>query len=142
MPELRSYRRHEVPRDLAWQVRSFTRVQWPQLESAKRPWWDFTPREHNSLHFVLTEGDLLVSHASVNWRDVEHKGQTYNVFGLSTIGGDVVRGLYLADGQQRALALNSVIFDRVSGLASSRSALVLDSGSSGGASGVRSCSAA
>ena len=44
-------------------------------------------------------------------------GMAVNVFGLSTIGGDVVRGLYLGDGQQRALALNSVVFDRVSGLA-------------------------
>jgi glycosyltransferase 2 family protein len=40
-----------------------------------------------------------------------------NVFGLSTIGGDVARGLYLGDGQRPGLALNSVIFDRFSGLA-------------------------
>ena len=40
-----------------------------------------------------------------------------NVFGLSTLGGDVVRGLYLGDGRRPGLALNSVIFDRISGLA-------------------------
>jgi len=44
-------------------------------------------------------------------------GMFLNVFGLSTIGGDVVRGLYLGGGQRPALALNSVIFDRLSGLA-------------------------
>jgi len=44
-------------------------------------------------------------------------GMFLNVFGLSTIGGDVVRGLYLGDGQRPALALNSVLFDRISGLA-------------------------
>jgi len=44
-------------------------------------------------------------------------GMVVNVFGLSTIGGDVVRGLYLGEGQRTALALNSVVFDRVSGLA-------------------------
>ena len=44
-------------------------------------------------------------------------GMVVNVFGVSTIGGDVVRGLYLGGGQHAALALNSVIFDRVSGLA-------------------------
>ena len=43
-------------------------------------------------------------------------GMFLNVFGLSTIGGDVVRGLYLGDGDRPGLALNSVIFDRVSGL--------------------------
>src|SRR5262245_14184751 len=44
-------------------------------------------------------------------------GMFLNVFGLNTIGGDVVRGLYLGDGRRPALALNSVIFDRISGLA-------------------------
>ena len=44
-------------------------------------------------------------------------GMFLNVFGLSTIGGDVARGLYLGDGQRPGLALNSVIFDRFSGLA-------------------------
>jgi glycosyltransferase 2 family protein len=43
-------------------------------------------------------------------------GMFLNVFGLSTIGGDVVRGLYLGDGRRPGLALNSVLFDRVSGL--------------------------
>jgi len=40
-----------------------------------------------------------------------------NVFGLSTIGGDLVRALYVSDGQSPALGLDSVAFDRVSGLA-------------------------
>jgi uncharacterized membrane protein YbhN (UPF0104 family) len=44
-------------------------------------------------------------------------GMFFNLFGLSTIGGDVARGLYLGDGRRPALALNSVLFDRVSGLA-------------------------
>jgi hypothetical protein len=43
-------------------------------------------------------------------------GMFLNVFGLSTLGGDVVRGLYLGGGHRPALALNSVVFDRVSGL--------------------------
>ncbi len=44
-------------------------------------------------------------------------GMFLNVFGLSTIGGDVARGLYLAGGRRPGLALNSVVFDRISGLA-------------------------
>ena len=44
-------------------------------------------------------------------------GMFFNLFGPSTIGGDVARGLYLAGGRQRALAFNSVVFDRASGLA-------------------------
>jgi glycosyltransferase 2 family protein len=44
-------------------------------------------------------------------------GMFFNVFSLGTIGGDIVRGLYLGDGDRSALAINSVVFDRVSGLA-------------------------
>jgi hypothetical protein len=45
-------------------------------------------------------------------------GTFFNAFGLGTVGGDVVRALYLAGpGGRRSLALNTVVADRVSGLA-------------------------
>jgi uncharacterized membrane protein YbhN (UPF0104 family) len=44
-------------------------------------------------------------------------GMFFNLFGPSTLGGDVVRTLYLADGRQPGLSFNSVVFDRASGLA-------------------------
>jgi len=44
-------------------------------------------------------------------------GMFFNAFGFGTVGGDVVRALYLAGGGgRRALALNTVLADRVSGL--------------------------
>lgn len=44
-------------------------------------------------------------------------GMFFNAFGLGTVGGDVVRALYLAGPERRrTLALNTVIVDRVSGL--------------------------
>ena len=44
-------------------------------------------------------------------------GMFFNAFGFGTVGGDVVRALYLAgSGGRRALALNTVLADRVSGL--------------------------
>ena len=43
-------------------------------------------------------------------------GMFFNLFGPSTIGGDVVRALYLGDGRRPGLAFNSVLFDRASGL--------------------------
>jgi glycosyltransferase 2 family protein len=43
-------------------------------------------------------------------------GMFFNLLGPSTIGGDVVRALYLGDGRRPGLALNSVLFDRASGL--------------------------
>lgn len=45
-------------------------------------------------------------------------GMFFNLFGPATLGGDVVRSLYLgAAAKRRAAALNTVVFDRVSGLA-------------------------
>lgn len=44
-------------------------------------------------------------------------GMFFNIFGLSTLGGDLVRALYLGRGQRIGLAINSVVFDRGSGLA-------------------------
>jgi hypothetical protein len=44
-------------------------------------------------------------------------GMFCNLLGPSTVGGDVARGLYLGDGRRPGLALNSVVFDRLSGLA-------------------------
>jgi uncharacterized membrane protein YbhN (UPF0104 family) len=43
-------------------------------------------------------------------------GMFFNLAGPSTLGGDLVRALALGHGERRALALNSVMFDRVSGL--------------------------
>ncbi len=45
-------------------------------------------------------------------------GMFFNLFGPSTVGGDVVRALYLGERDgRRMIALNSVLFDRLSGLA-------------------------
>lgn len=43
-------------------------------------------------------------------------GMFFNLVGPSTLGGDLVRALALGRGERRALALHSVMFDRVSGL--------------------------
>jgi glycosyltransferase 2 family protein len=40
----------------------------------------------------------------------------FNAFGFGTVGGDLMRALYLAGGERRTLALNTVVADRVSGL--------------------------
>src|SRR2546425_2102556 len=44
-------------------------------------------------------------------------GMFFNLFGPSTLGGDLVRALYLGAGRRRRLAMSSVVFDRASGLA-------------------------
>jgi len=43
-------------------------------------------------------------------------GMFFNLFGPSTVGGDVVRALYLGAGERRGVAVASVVFDRLSGV--------------------------
>ncbi|HEV2128559.1 MAG TPA: hypothetical protein VGR22_08075 [Thermomicrobiales bacterium] len=57
---------------------SFLRIEWPDgfiTENQLRDWihhpW------HHSTHFVLVEGEMLVSHVSVLWKDLEHVGTVY-----------------------------------------------------------------
>lgn len=43
-------------------------------------------------------------------------GMFFNLFGPSTVGGDIARSLYLSGGRRRSAAVGSVVFDRLSGL--------------------------
>lgn len=87
MPDLRVYARHEIPPLLACQIRSYVRVQWPSLD-LRPAVWNHTPDgdpADAATHFLLTEGEMLVSHASVRTRTVRHAGTPYRVAGLSTV---------------------------------------------------------
>lgn len=81
----RNYLRHELPRDIASQIRSFVRMQWPTLWADQTDLWNFTPQPRPSRHFVLLDGELLLSHAAVNDRDLNYHDQTWRVYGLSTV---------------------------------------------------------
>jgi GNAT superfamily N-acetyltransferase len=85
MPELRSYLKHELPRDIAVQIASYVRMQWPGLLGRKTPLWESTPYPREGRHFVLMEDDVLVSHALAHRRAVEHKGETWQVGALSSV---------------------------------------------------------
>jgi predicted N-acetyltransferase YhbS len=85
MPELRSYLRHQLPLAIATQVRAYQRVQWPFLDGRGDVLWDFTARPDAPVHFVVAEGDVLVSHACVNRRTIAVHGQPLEVFGLSSV---------------------------------------------------------
>src|SRR5438874_6935227 len=65
-------------------------MQWPFLPGTTDRIWDYTPPADEAIsrwptHFLLIDGEVLVSHASVNFRAVEHGGQSYLVGGLSTV---------------------------------------------------------
>lgn len=82
--QLHVYSRHEIPPLLAAQIRSYTRVQWPGL-GTDTALWPVPPEGKSSIHFLLTDGELLVSHASTRIRHVTHDGTDYRVAGLSAV---------------------------------------------------------
>jgi predicted N-acetyltransferase YhbS len=86
MIELRFYPAEELPSDLKWQILSFLRVTWPGGfvgENRLRDW--ISPPEDRPRHFVLVENGLLVSHAEVVWKYLDHAGETYKAYGLSGV---------------------------------------------------------
>ena len=85
LEQVRSYVKGDVPRDVAVQIVSYVRVQWPFLLERKTPIWESTPYPPDGVHFVLTDGDALVSHALAHLRSVEHAGVRYTTAGLSSV---------------------------------------------------------
>ena len=85
MIRLQDYPKSAVPRDVAIQIRSYTRIQWPRVEQ----WigdklWD-VPADFPARNFVLLDGEKLISHAEANFRAVELASETFNVGGLSAV---------------------------------------------------------
>jgi len=73
---------------------------------------------------LLTAGRWQIIAVATGFREPLRKivtwyfiGMFFNLFGPSTLGGDVVRSLYLGGPtRRRTLALHTVVFDRLSGL--------------------------
>jgi len=84
--ELRFYPSEDLPPDLKWQILSFLRATWPEGfdgELRLRDWIS-PPADHPS-HVVLVENGLLISHAEVVWKYLDHAGETYKAYGLSGV---------------------------------------------------------
>jgi GNAT superfamily N-acetyltransferase len=84
-PILRFFRKLDLPRDIAVQIASYARFQWPHFIGRGTPLWESTPYPNHCLHFVLTDADVLISHAIVSARPLTHAGQTFMTYGLSSV---------------------------------------------------------
>ena len=85
MIELRSWPKHAVPREIAVQIRSYIRMQWPPLNGTQNRIWDFVARENEPTTFALVDDEILVSHAEMNFRTTQFHSERWNVGGLSTV---------------------------------------------------------
>lgn len=82
--ELR-YPTRELPPDLKCQIPSFLRITFPDGFRGADRLRDWITRDDTTLHIMLVERGLLISHTEVKWKYLEHCGVTYKVYGLSGV---------------------------------------------------------
>ncbi len=76
----------EIPAHLKWQILSFLRIEWPDGFTGPNRLRDWISREEDHpISFMLVEKDILISHAEVVWKYLEHAGETYKVYGLAGV---------------------------------------------------------
>jgi GNAT superfamily N-acetyltransferase len=91
----------ELPDHLRGQILSLIRIEWQDAAG------DYLgpgalPEEWHPAHVVGVEGDVILSYAGVVWREIEHAGEVFKTYGLSSVytfphyrraglGGRVVR---------------------------------------------------
>src|SRR5689334_12702285 len=80
-----AYPKPQVPREIAAQIRSYQRIQWPHLDELIGPALWNVPPDSTARTFVILDGEKLVSHAEANFRSISHAGETHNVGGLSAV---------------------------------------------------------
>ncbi len=86
MAELLVTPQTQLPPDIACQILSFLRITWPEGflgENRLRDW--ITREEHHPLSFALVEHGLLIAHAQVVWKMLEHAGVRYKTYGITGV---------------------------------------------------------
>lgn len=86
MVQLLVYPQSQLPDYLKWQILSFLRIVWPDGfvgENRLRDW--ISSEEDYPISFMLVENDILISHAQVLFKYLEHAGEVYKVYGLTGV---------------------------------------------------------
>ncbi len=84
--QLLEYSSRELPDSLKCQILSFLRTTWPEDfvgPNRLRTW--LSPESHHPLHLLLVENGILISHLEIKWKNLDHAGQTYKLYGLSGV---------------------------------------------------------
>jgi glycosyltransferase 2 family protein len=103
----------DVNRDHLWRALTGVRLGWVAVAVAVY----VVGQVLSALKWSMLGRSVGLAGSSLDYGRYYFIGMFFNLLGVSTLGGDVVRGLYLGRGRRPGLALNSVLFDRVSGLA-------------------------
>jgi aminoglycoside 2'-N-acetyltransferase I len=80
------YPQKEIPPRLKIQILSFLRIMWPKGFVGKYRLRDWISGEDvNGISIMLVEKGILISHAEVVWKYLDHAGKTYKTYGLSGV---------------------------------------------------------
>ncbi len=83
---LQIYTPNEMPPGYKSQILSLLHAQWPEGFAGKNETRDWISREEfHPVHAVLTDGDTVLAHAGIVWKDLEHAGKQYKTYGLSGV---------------------------------------------------------
>ncbi len=103
----------DVNRDHLWKALTGVRLEWVALAVGVY----VLGQVLSALKWFMLGRSVGLAGSPLDYGRFYFIGMFFNLLGVSTLGGDVVRALYLGRGRRPGLALNSVLFDRVSGLA-------------------------
>lgn len=84
MIQLLRFRQQDAPPDVAEQLISLMRQQWPQAFEGEATRWPDNP-DTNPVSFVYHSGNSVISHVAVQNKTLHHQGQAYRAFGLSEV---------------------------------------------------------
>ena len=86
MLTLNTYEQADFPAIYNWQAVAFMRCEWPWIFTGDLLYLaDPYPADLAPLHFVLTEGDNLLSYAAAIRLNLEHAGQTWSLAGFGNM---------------------------------------------------------
>ena len=108
-----AYILQKVNRADLWRALTGVRLEWVMLAVTLY----VAGQALSSIKWALLGRSVGLAGSLVEYGRFYFIGMFFNLLGFSTLGGDAVRALYLGRGRRPGLALSSVVFDRVSGLA-------------------------
>jgi GNAT superfamily N-acetyltransferase len=85
VPQTLIYPSPELPADLKCQILAYIRVEWWWVFQGANRFWDYTVKDTHPVNVIVVENGIVLSHAEVNWRTLEHAGEPYKVYGVSAV---------------------------------------------------------
>jgi len=86
MPELTVYPQPDFPAIYKWQAIAFMRMEWASIFQGDNLYMSETyPPELQPVHFVVAEGDTLLSYATLMKLNITHAGTDYQVYGFGNL---------------------------------------------------------